>query len=416
VTVNENATASNSGTWSDYDESSVTLTASQGTIVKNTNGTWSWSQAADDTASGTVTIKATNSGGASASTTFSVTFTDLQLTTLATGTLPTGKREGAAIGSITGIATFTDPAGPESVSDYTATINWGDGTTSKGTVVHLGGGNNFRVDAPSHTYAEEGSYTVNVTLKHDALASVTTPNKTITIADAPLTGYSKSLTGTHGVALTGAVVASFTDADPGGTVSDYKATINWGDGSAATAGTIVYNSSTGRFDVQGGHTYAKAGKYTITVTITDAGGSTITVTSTITVADAREYSPLRDEDGVDILDELPDGPGTAELLASVLVDRRSDLLSELLAESSWACPIDALFSGPAFAGNGLLDSDLIMWDRTAEANQELAGVVLCALWAVDLLPNRTEDDNRQASGPDPRVRKGRFPLHRRPSY
>jgi hypothetical protein len=282
VRVNEHTTASNSGTWSDYDEKTVTLTASQGTVVENTNGTWTWSQTADDTASGTVTITATNSDGSTATATFGVTFTDRQLTNLATGTLPTGKQEGAAIGPITGIATFTDPDSAESVSDYTATINWGDGTTSLGTVV-LVSGTNYRVDAPSHTYLEEGKYTVNVTLKHDALPSVKTPSKTITIADAPLTGYSKSLSATHGVPLTNVVVASFTDADPGGAVSDYTATINWGDGSGVTSGKIVYNSSTGRFDVQGSHTYAMKRTYTITVTITDSGGSKLTVTDTITV-------------------------------------------------------------------------------------------------------------------------------------
>jgi hypothetical protein len=149
--------------------------------------------------------------------------------------------------------------------------------------VVLVSGNNFRVDAPSHTYGEEGNYTVNVTLKHDALTSVTTPSKTIKIADAPLTGYSKNLTATHGVPLTNAVVASFTDADPAGVQGDYAATIMWGDGTTATAGTIVYNTSTGRFDVRGSHTFAKAGTFKISVTITDSGGSKITVTSTITV-------------------------------------------------------------------------------------------------------------------------------------
>jgi hypothetical protein len=369
VTVNENATASNSGTWSDYD-GSVTLKASQGVVVKNSNGTWSWSQTADDTASGTVTITATNSGGGTASVTFSVTFTDVQLTTLATGTLPTGKLEGAAIGSITGIATFTDPGGAESTSGYTATINWGDSTTSTGTVA-LVSGNNFRVNAPSHTYAEEGNYTVNVTLYHDALASVTTPNGTITIADARLTGYSKTLSAAHGVPLTNVVVASFTDADPGGTNTDYTATIKWGDGSANTAGTVVFNGSTSRFDVQGNHTYAAHGTYTITITITDSGGSTITVTDAITVADARDYNALPDEDLLDILQGVLDSERVAEQVASALVEQQSEHLTGLPAESSSACRIaDALFSRHAFSGNGLFDPDCIIWGRTAEAESD----------------------------------------------
>src|SRR5207249_3549397 len=108
-----------------------------------------------------------------------------QLTNLASSNLPPTGLEGAAVPAITGIATFTDPAGvgvETPAGDFTATINWGDTTTDAGTVVSLGGGN-YRVDAPSHTYVEEGTYTVNVTLKHDALAAVTTPNQTIAIAD-----------------------------------------------------------------------------------------------------------------------------------------------------------------------------------------------------------------------------------------
>src|SRR5260370_28738992 len=87
----------------------------------------------------------------------SITIADQQLTTLATATLPTGKLEGAAIGAISGIATFTDPAGAEVVGDYTATINWGDGSTDTGTVVNSGG-NTFPVDAPDHPSARDGRY------------------------------------------------------------------------------------------------------------------------------------------------------------------------------------------------------------------------------------------------------------------
>ena len=41
-----------------------------------------------------------------------------------------------------------------------------------------------------------------------------------------------------------AVVSTFTDSDPQGTVSDYIAVIDWGDGNgAATAGVITYDGS-----------------------------------------------------------------------------------------------------------------------------------------------------------------------------
>src|SRR5205814_3190937 len=108
--------------------------------------------------------------------------------------LPAPGQENAALAGITGIASFTDPAGvgvETPAGDFTATINWGDTTTDTGTVVSDGGGN-YHVNAPAHTYVEEGTYTVNVTLKHDALAALTTPNQTITIADQQITTHPKT--------------------------------------------------------------------------------------------------------------------------------------------------------------------------------------------------------------------------------
>src|SRR5207302_1013615 len=120
-----------------------------------------------------------------------ITVADQQLTALASANLPASGDRKSVVRESSGIATFTDPAGPEAVGDYKATINWGDTTTSTGTVVSTGG-NNFRVDAPGHTYAEEGTYTVTVTLKHDALAAVTTPGQSITVADQQLTALASA--------------------------------------------------------------------------------------------------------------------------------------------------------------------------------------------------------------------------------
>src|SRR5204862_496394 len=60
VSTAENVTATNSGSFGDYDDA-VTLSASQGTVTHNTPfRSWSWSQLAEESASGTVTITATN--------------------------------------------------------------------------------------------------------------------------------------------------------------------------------------------------------------------------------------------------------------------------------------------------------------------------------------------------------------------
>src|SRR5207249_6280975 len=67
------------------------------------------------------------------------------------------------------------------------------------------------------------------------------------------------------------IVASFTDDDPGGVVSDYSAQITWGDGNTSTG--IISSNGNGGFNVSGGNTYAGAGSYSIGVHVVDIGGS-----------------------------------------------------------------------------------------------------------------------------------------------
>src|SRR5207302_1144114 len=57
------------------------------------------------------------------------------------------------------VAVFTDPGGPDATAAYSATVEWGDGTTSSGAdvIISLGSdGVTFTVYA-SHTYAAAGS-------------------------------------------------------------------------------------------------------------------------------------------------------------------------------------------------------------------------------------------------------------------
>jgi hypothetical protein len=179
------------------------------------------------------------------------------------------------------VATFTDPDTSATASEYSAAIDWGDGSTSTGTI--SGSGGSFTVTG-GHTYAEEGSFTVKVTITDVDNASNNAPptSATATVADAPLTAAGANVSGVEGVSAT-ATVATFTDADPGGKVSDYTATINWGDGHTS-AGSVAASGKA--FNVTGTHTYVEEGTYKVTVTIKDAGGATTSTTSTAKVADA----------------------------------------------------------------------------------------------------------------------------------
>src|SRR5204862_5155166 len=106
----------------------------------------------------------------------------------------------------------------------------------------------------SHTYAEEGSYAVSVTV-NDVGGGSASANGSATVADAVLTAAGTSFTATEGAGFSG-VVATFTDANAGAPVSDFSATILWGDGTSS-AGAV--SAANGGFQVSGSHTYADEG-------------------------------------------------------------------------------------------------------------------------------------------------------------
>src|SRR5205807_8550575 len=96
----------------------------------------------------------------------------------------------------------------------------------------------------------------------------------------------------EGLSTASQSVATFTEpaglepnpSDPSGTINNhYSASINWGDGSPATVGTLSLSGNT--ISVAGGHTYAEEGTFTITVTISHEGSTAQTATSTATVSD-----------------------------------------------------------------------------------------------------------------------------------
>ncbi len=183
--------------------------------------------------------------------------------------------EGAAFSGT--VAAFTDGDGNTAPGLYTATINWGDGSTTAGTVSF--NGVRFNISG-SHTYAEEGTFNVVVNL-HDTDGASASSSASVSVADAPLSILGGNLNLTEGAQFSGAV-ATFTDADPNGTLSDYTATIRWGDGTT-TSGTI--SAISGGFQIAGQHSYADEGNLTAFVIVKDAGGASATATIAATIAE-----------------------------------------------------------------------------------------------------------------------------------
>ena len=164
--------------------------------------------------------------------------------------------------------TFNDANTLAVAGDFTATITWGDGTTSTGTVVADGSGA-FSVTGP-HTYGSaatiaSGAFGVSVTDSAGTSTSATYASS-FAVATPELSGTANALSGTAGTAITDQVLLSFSDgnASPAPVTADITATIDWGDGSQTTgvtstsSGCYIVKVGAHSFEVVGSHTYAEA--------------------------------------------------------------------------------------------------------------------------------------------------------------
>jgi hypothetical protein len=163
-----------------------------------------------------------------------------------------------------------------------ASISWGDGTTATVPVVNgVANGNvsqTFTLTAP-HTYADDGNYTISLSVSGGG--GQTSQTQDLTVSDAPLAaGSPPTILATPNTQFSG-VVATFTDANATPTVANYTATIDWGDGTKATGTVALAN---GMIAVSGSHTYATQGLFAVAVTLSEgAGAASATADNTATV-------------------------------------------------------------------------------------------------------------------------------------
>ncbi len=245
--------------------------------------------------------------------------------------------EGVSSGTVTA-ATFTDADPNAQAGDFTAMIDWGDGTPAvSGTVG--GSAGNFTV-AGSHTYPEASgtmsgggnssapAYPITVTIRDENQSTITASNFA-TVAPVPLTGTAVNFNATEGVAFNTTTIATFTDPDgssPADPIGSQVATIDWGDGSTPTT-TSYGNFSSNTQIVTGGHTYPAPGTYTVTTTMAGSGVAT-TVLGTATVAD----QPL--SAGNLVVTTAPEGSGTTAT-ASFYEPYVGDTTADFTATIDW---------------------------------------------------------------------------------
>jgi hypothetical protein len=191
------------------------------------------------------------------------------------------------------LGTFTsaNPAAP--TSNFSAVIDWGDGTTSTGSITQPAGlGTPFHVTG-SHAYTGAGTYAPLITISA-ATGSTTTLNASATITDLPITAAMNAFSAVQGIDTGTVVLATFTSLNPLATASDFTATLpagGWGDGlpAAPVTLTIVPTGSTATstsFEVTASHTYAAPGALPLSLTLTTAAGAATPLTGTAAVAHA----------------------------------------------------------------------------------------------------------------------------------
>jgi PKD repeat protein len=164
---------------------------------------------------------------------------------------------------------------------HTATINWGDGSALQIATIFPAGGSG--AIGGKHTYADDGEYTVTVTVTDDDggsdtqsfLVSVNNVRPVLVVAvDQTVDeGEVLNLSGI-GAPPIGLFI------DPG-KLDTHEATIDWGDGSAIDDAAVFFADGAGALG--GKHTYADDGVYTVTVSVTDDDGGSDTQSFLVTV-------------------------------------------------------------------------------------------------------------------------------------
>ncbi|HEY4632892.1 MAG TPA: LamG-like jellyroll fold domain-containing protein, partial [Candidatus Limnocylindrales bacterium] len=161
---------------------------------------------------------------------------------------------------------------------HSAEIAWGDGTpTAFEPLTETGGAGTIPA---THVYADDGVYTILVTVTDDD-GAITTNSLVVTVNNvAPVVDAGADRTADEGslVQLTvpDGESVSFLDA---GTTDTHTATIDWGDDTVIEAGTVNESpfgppgSTSGLTGfVLASHVYADDGVYTVTVAVTDDNG------------------------------------------------------------------------------------------------------------------------------------------------
>jgi cyclophilin family peptidyl-prolyl cis-trans isomerase len=170
----------------------------------------------------------------------------------------------ALVNAVAGRIHDLDSAGAP--SNFTAKINWGDGTPlSTGTVVRESSapGSTTYAAQGGHTYAQPGVYPLVVDFSGNNGAR-TLSYGTAIVSAGPLRAVGEEFDLTSG-RVVNRIVATFTDGAAFSPLA-YSATVDWGDG-VVSPGVISHDAENGQFVVRGTHGYRDSEPFSVRVRI-----------------------------------------------------------------------------------------------------------------------------------------------------
>jgi hypothetical protein len=163
-------------------------------------------------------------------------------------------------------AEFTDP---DSLDTHTGTIDWGDGSPVKPLFVRYNSGRPGGVIYADHSYADDGNFTIRVTLSdnHGGVAAGAAP---MNVENSAPRVFRVGFTTNKRLYTTGdsvAVSSSFDD----GVRDTHTAVWDWGDGTTSPA---TFTETNGSASVSDSHVFTNPGVYLIRLLVTDDDGAT----------------------------------------------------------------------------------------------------------------------------------------------
>ncbi len=221
-----------------FGDGSAAVSAASATHVYSTPGTY------------TVTATVTDNSGASSSKSINVVVSANQPPVAALAVTPA-----SGIAPVTVSASTAGSSDPDGTIAATS-INFGDGSGAVSAA------------SATHIYSTPGTYTVTATVTDNSGAS-SSKSATVTVTAAnkpPVAAISATPSSAYGPASVSVSAAG--SSDPDGTIAG--TVLDFGDGTSASAITAA-------------HTYAAAGTYTLTATVTDNQGASSSASTTITV-------------------------------------------------------------------------------------------------------------------------------------